>query len=61
MNIPIEIIATVFLSTFGFIFGALWGHHGAIKDRVKYSDCKHNRETCPCVRELEEIKDKLEK
>lgn len=55
MNIPTEIAWEIGLAIFGFVFGALWGHHGAIGKRVKYSDCEKNREKCPCKERLEEF------
>ena len=56
-----EIVITIFLALFGFIFGALWGHHSAIEKRVKFSDCAKIREKCFYGQELKEIKEKLER
>lgn len=55
-----DIVITIFLGLFGFIFGALWGHHSAIEKRVKFSDCAKNREKCYCAQEIKEIKEKLD-
>lgn len=61
MTIPIEIAWGITIALCGFVFGTLWGHHGAILRRVTYEECAHNRKGCPCVQDIEEIKDKLEK
>ncbi len=59
MIISIDMLVTVFLTILGAIIGALWGHHGQIKDRVSRSECQHNRDKCPCVSDLKDIKEKL--
>ncbi|MGF0038473.1 hypothetical protein HF882_17890 [Victivallis vadensis] len=61
MQISAEIVVTVLLALFGFIFGALWGHHGAIARRVTYADCSQKRHECPCHKEIEELKGEKKK
>lgn len=60
MTFSDETVLTVILSLFGFVFGALWGHHSAIEKRVKFSDCTRIREKCYCAQEIKEIKEKLD-
>ena len=52
-------IVAVIVPVFTFIFGALWGHHGQIKERVKYTDCTKKREACPCIKNLKELESKM--
>lgn len=56
MNIPPDIIWEAGLAVIGFIFGVLWGHHGAINKRVTYSECSEKREKCHCFAEICDIK-----
>lgn len=51
-----ELIVMILLAIFGFIGGALWGHHGAIAKRVTYEDCNKKRQQCPCVQDIAELK-----
>lgn len=44
----------------GFIFGKLWQHEGKLNKRVTYEHCVKNREKCPCIRELDELRRHLE-
>ena len=60
MTIPIEIAWGILIALGGFVFGTLWGHHGAILRRVTYEECSRKRKDCPCFQDIEEIKDKLD-
>ena len=53
------IVTPILIAAFGFIFGALWGHHAAIEKRVTQENCLHNRENCYCFQELRELKEEL--
>ena len=55
MNIPTEIAWEIGIAIFGFIFGALWGHHGAISKRVTHDECSKKRDNCPCKQQIEEM------
>ncbi len=61
MELSMEIIITILLAVLGFIFGALWGHHREIANRVTYTDCNQKRTQCPCVKDVEELKRRLVK
>lgn len=55
MNIPTEIAWEIGIAIFGFIFGALWGHHGAISKRVTHDECSKKRDNCPCKQQIEDM------
>ncbi len=55
----IAIAVTVLVAVFGFIFGALWGHHREIANKVSHAQCHDKREGCPCVKEIKDIKKTL--
>lgn len=52
----VGLLVTILLAVFSFIFGVLWGHHGAIARRVSYEDCNKKRQQCPCFKDIEELK-----
>lgn len=59
MNIPTEVVWEIILLIIGFVFGTLWGHHGAIGKRVTYKDCSEKQQNCPCVQQVKAIQDNI--
>lgn len=59
MNVPPAIFWEVLILVFGFILGTLWGHHAAIGKRVTYAECSQKRKDCPCMKDIEELKEEI--
>lgn len=59
MTIPIEIVWTIVIAIVGFILGTLWGHHGSILKRVTYEECSKKCKDCPCVNDINKLKNKM--
>lgn len=53
------IVTPILIAAFGFIFGALWGHHAAIEKRVTFAQCHENREDCRCLQENKRLEEEL--
>ena len=56
------------ISLIGILLGGFWvlasklsAIEKALVSKVSYKDCSDKRDRCPCVRELEELKDRLNK
>ena len=56
MTIPTTIVWEIVLVLAGFVFGVLWGHHAAIGKRVTYDECSRKRDSCPCIKDIEDLK-----
>lgn len=61
MTIPNDIVWEIMLVLAGVVFGKLWQHEGKLNKRVTYEHCTKNRDKCPCIKEIEEIRQKVEK
>lgn len=61
MNIPTDVVWEIILVAGGVIFGKLWQHEGKLNKRVTYEHCTKNRDKCPCIKEIEEIRQKVDK
>lgn len=59
MTIPVEVAWEVALVVGGFILGTLWSHHAALGKRVTYEDCSQKRTKCPCIKDIEELKNEM--
>lgn len=61
MNIPTTVLWEILLVIGGFVFGTLWGHHAQISKRVTYDECSKKRDHCPCIKDIDELNEKIEK
>ena len=61
MIISDDNILKLVIAVVAFIGGKLWQHEGKLNKRVPYEHCTKLRENCPCIRELEDVKRRLEK
>lgn len=60
MTIPNDIAWEIMLVLAGIVFGKLWQHEGKLNKRVTYEHCTKNREHCPCIREIEDLKRRVD-
>jgi len=56
------------ISLIGILLGGFWvltskltAIEKALVGKVSYKDCSEKRDRCPCVRELEELRERMEK
>lgn len=59
MTIPVSVVWEIALVLTGFILGTLWGHHTMIGKRVTYAECSQKRKDCPCMKDIEELKEEM--
>lgn len=51
----------ILLSGFWVLASKLTAIEKALVGKVSYKDCSEKRDQCPCVREVEKLKERLEK
>ncbi len=59
VEIPINTIVTLIVAVVGFMLGKLWNMNKELAEKVTYKQCSTNRRECPCVKEVNDIKDRL--
>lgn len=59
MEISINAIVTVVVAVVGFLVGKLWNMNKELSEKVTYKQCSTNRRECPCVKDVNDIKDRL--
>jgi hypothetical protein len=55
------LFTTILIASLGGTVAVLWKIAKIDKDKVSWADCQNTRDHCPCQRELQEIKEKLNK
>lgn len=57
----IGLFVTILFTVVGSVIGGVIYVCKIDKSKVSWEACQHMRETCPCVKELNEVKEKLNK
>ncbi len=55
----VTVAAGLIVAALAALAGAVWGHHEKLGTKVSYHDCSEKRKNCPCVKDIDEIKDQL--
>lgn len=59
MNISQDVIWEILLVLGGIVFGKLWQHEGKLNKRVTYEHCTKNRDKCPCIKDIDELNERM--